>query len=127
MKIATYLAIAGAVSVLFGLEFLLVPAFGLKQYAVATEPQNLMQARYFGSALLTFGLVVWLARRTRDDLALRAILQAGVVGNVLGGAISVWAAIAGLQNRMVWGSIAIYVVFSLASIFYLTSPARRAA
>ncbi len=127
MKIATYLAIAGAVSVLFGLEFLLAPGFALKQYAVATEPQNLMQARYFGSALLAFGLVVWLARRTRDDLALRAILQAGVVGNVVGGAISVWAAMTGLQNQMVWGSVAIYVVFSLASIFYLTSPARRAA
>lgn len=126
MKLATYLAIAGAVSVLLGLEFLLVPGFGLRQYAIPTEPHNLMQARYFGETLLAFGLVVWLARGTRDEVALRAILQASIVGNVLGAGISVWAALTGLQNEMVWGSTAIYALFSLASLYYLLSPTRRA-
>lgn len=126
MKLATYLAIAGVVAILLGLEFLLVPGFGLRQYAMPTEPHNLMQARYFGQTLLAFGLVTWLARGTRDDVALRAILQASIVGNVLGAGISVWAALTGLQNEMAWGSVAIYALFSLASLYYLLSPARRA-
>jgi uncharacterized membrane protein YbaN (DUF454 family) len=125
MKIATYLAIAGVVASLLGLEFLLFPSFALAQYAIPTDPHNLMQARYFGGTLLAFGLVPWLARRTRDDLALRAILQASVVGNAACTAISVWAAIAGLQNQMVWGSVAVYLAFLLASIYYLSSPAHR--
>ena len=125
MKLATYLAIAGAVAVLLGLEFLLVPGFGLRQYAIPTEPHNLMQARYFGETVLAFGLVVWLARGTRDDVALRAILQASIVGNVLGAGLSVWAALTGLQNEMVWSSVAIYTLFSLASLYYLLLPARR--
>ena len=127
MKLATYLAIAGVVAILLGLEFLLVPGFGLRQYAMPTEPHNLMQARYFGQTLLAFGLVTWLARGTRDDVALRAILQASIVSNVLGAGISAWAGLTGLQNEMVWGSVAIYAMFSLASLYYLLSPARRAA
>ena len=88
MKLTTYLVIAGAVTILFGLEFLLVPGFALRQYAIPTDPHNLMQARYFGGTLLAFGLVIWLARGTRDDVVLRAILQASIVGNVLGAGIS---------------------------------------
>ncbi len=126
MKLATYLAIAGAVAVLLGLEFLLVPGFGLRQYAIPTEPHNLMQARYFGAMVLAFGLVVWLARGTRDDVAVYApFWQASIVGNVLGAGISVWAALTGLQNEMVWSSVAIYGLFSLASLYYLLLPARR--
>ena len=125
MKVTTYFAVAGVVASLLGIAFLLVPSFALTQYAIPTDPHNLMQARYFGGTTLAFGLVPWLARRTRDDLALRAILQASVVGNAVGAAISVWAAIAGLQNQMVWGSVAIYLAFLLASIYYLSSPMRR--
>ena len=125
MKLTTYLVIAGAVTILFGLEFLLVPGFALRQYAVPTDPHNLMQARYFGGTLLAFGLVIWLARGTRDDVVLRAILQASIVGNVLGAGISAWAAVTGLQSEMVWGSVAIYTLFSLASLYYLLLPARR--
>jgi len=88
MKLTTYLVIAGAVTILFGLELLLVPGFALRQYAIPTDPHNLMQARYFGGTLLAFGLVIWLARGTRDDVVLRAILQASIVGNVLGAGIS---------------------------------------
>jgi len=84
-----------------------------------------MQARYFGGTLLAFGLVIWLARGTRDDVVLRAILQASIVGNVLGAGISAWAALTGLQSEMVWGSVAIYTLFSLASFYYLLLPARR--
>ena len=125
MKLTTYLAIAGAVTVLFGLEFLLVPGFALRQYAIPTDPHNLMQARYFGGTLLAFGLVIWPAHRTRDDVVLRAILQASIVGNVLGAGISAWAALTGFQSEMVWSSVAIYTLFSLASLYYLLLPSRR--
>ena len=42
MKLSTFLAITGGVGVLFGLEFLLLPAFGLQQYGVPTDSHNLM-------------------------------------------------------------------------------------
>ena len=125
MKLALYLAITGVVAVLFGLEFLLLPEFALKQYGVPTDPHNVMQSRYFGGTLLGYGLVLWLGRSLRDDAALRVILQAGVVGNAIGAIISTVAAIAGLQNQMAWGSVMIYAVFFAGNLYYLSSSARR--
>jgi FtsH-binding integral membrane protein len=125
MKLKTYFAIAGIVAILFGLEFLLVPGYSLRQYAVPTDAHNLMQAMFFGSALLTFGLVVWLARGTRDEIAQRAILVAAVVGDFAGVVISVWAALSGLQNAMAWSSVVIYALFVLGAVYFLAFPARR--
>ena len=126
MKLSTYLAIAGIVTILFGLEFLLVPEFGIKQYGIPTEPHNLMQARTFGATLLPYGLIIWLARGTRDDATLRAILQGGAVGTLVGVLLNAWAALAGLQNAMAWSSVVIYAVFLVANLYFLSSPARRA-
>ena len=126
MKISMYLAIAGAVAILFGAALLLLPEITIKQYGVPTEPHNLMQARYFGGTLLGYGLVLWLGRNLRDDAALRVILQAGVVGNAVGAIVSAHAAVAGLQNEMAWGSVALFVLFLMGNLFYLSSVVRRA-
>ncbi len=85
-----------------------------------------MQARYFGGALLAYGLIFWLARGTRDDGVLRAMLQAATVGNVVGVILSVWTGFSGLANPMIWGSVAIYALLLLGSLYFLASPTRRA-
>jgi hypothetical protein len=125
MKLATYFGITGAIGVLFGLAFLLAPGISLSQYAIPTDAYNLMQARYFGSALLAFALIVWLARGTREELAQRALLQATVVGDLVGMVLSIWAVVSGLQNAMAWSSVVIYGVFALGAIYFLAFPARR--
>lgn len=118
MKRETYLAVTGIVGVLFGLGFLLAPAMSLAMYGVPTEPHNLMQSRYFGSALIGIGLVSFLARTTQDAVAVRAILVAGLVSDVIGAAISA-AAAGSLQNQMAWLSVAIYVLFAVGAAWFL--------
>ena len=128
MKLSTFFAIAGAIAVLFGAGFLALPELSLRQYGVPTDPHNLMQARYFGVTLLQVGLVVWLARRTRDGVAARAMLVGIAVGNVAGAAVSAWAAAAGLQNAMAWGSVLLYAVLAAGSVYFLVArPTERAA
>ncbi|HLS56486.1 MAG TPA: hypothetical protein VK052_10440 [Zeimonas sp.] len=126
MKVSSYLAISGVVAILFGLGFLLAPQAALPVYGVPAEPHNLMQTRYFGGAMVWVGLVAWLARKVRDGEALRALLQAGVVGNAVGALISIWAALSGLQNAMAWSSVLIYTLFLLGALYFLASPARIA-
>lgn len=125
MKTSTYLAVAGAVSLLFGVVFLLFPEFSVKQYGVPADPHVLMLGRYFGGMLLTYGLIFWFARSTRDEVALRALLLGAVVGNVIGLVISAWAGLAGLQNAMAWFSVVIYGLFLLGAASCLSSPKRR--
>lgn len=125
MKLSAFLGLAGAIGILFGLEFLLIPELALSQYGVPTEPHNLMQARYFGSTLLAFGLVTWLARRSTEDGTRRALLIAGIVGNLVGLVLSLWSRSAGLQGLLAWLSVGIYAALLLGGLNYLLRPSRR--
>jgi hypothetical protein len=125
MKRQVFFAIAGIVSAVFGLSFLLATEMSLRMYGVPTDPHNVMQGRYFGSALLALGLLWFLARDTQDPAAIRAILVAALVGNVAGGAISV-ASVGTLQNGMAWTSVGIYAAFALASAYFLLAGRRAA-
>lgn len=125
MKLAAFLGLSGAVAVVFGLEFLLIPELALSQYGVPTEPHNLMQARYFGGTLVSIGLVNWLARKTPDDSARRALLLSGVVGNLIGLALSIWSRNAGLQGVLAWLSVGIYAALILGGLYFLLRPSRR--
>jgi FtsH-binding integral membrane protein len=125
MKLAAFLGLSGALGIVFGLEFLLIPELALSQYGVPTEPHNLMQARYFGSTLLAFGLVTWLARRSTEDGTRRALLIAGIVGNLVGLVLSLWSRSAGLQGLLAWLSVGIYAALLLGGLNYLLRPSRR--
>ena len=125
MKLSAFLGLAGALCVLFGLEFLLIPDMALAQYGVPTEAHHQMQARYFGSMLLAFGLVLWLARNTLDTAARRALLLASVVGNGAGLLLSLWSRFAGLQGLLAWLSVAIYGALAFGALAFLLRPSLR--
>lgn len=125
MKLSAFLGLAGALGVLFGLEFLLIPEMALAQYGVPTAAPNLMQARYFGSTLLAFGLLLWLARGTLDTTARRALLVASLVGNTIGLVLSLQARFAGLQGALAWLSVGLYGALACGALLYLLRPALR--
>ena len=125
MKLPAFLGLAGALGVLFGLEFLFIPDLALSQYGVPTEAHNLMQARYFGSTLLAFGLILWLARGAQEAATQRALLIASIVGNLVGLLLSLWSRSIGLQGVLAWLSVAIYGALLLGSLYFLVRPGRR--
>ena len=125
MKLSAFLGLAGAIGVLFGLEFLLIPELALAQYGVPTEPHNQLQARYFGSTLLAFGLLLWLARGATEPATQRALLIASAVGNLIGLALSLWSRLNGLQGLLAWLAVAIYGALLLGSLYYLVRPGKR--
>lgn len=125
MKLSAFLGLAGALGMLFGLEFLLIPEMALAQYGIPTAAPNLMQARYFGSTLLAFGLLLWLARGTLDTTARRALLVASLVGNTIGLVLSLQARFAGLQGALAWLSVGLYGALAFGALLYLLRPALR--
>ncbi len=67
-----------------------------------------------------------LARATRDDGAISAMLQGATVGNVVGVVLSVWMGLSGPANAMIWGSVVIYALLLLGSVCFIAFPAQRA-
>jgi hypothetical protein len=126
MKLSAFLGLAGMLGILFGLEFLLIPDMALAQYGVPTEPHNLMQSRFFGSTLLAFGLLLWLARGAQEAAVQRALLIASAVGNLVGVVLSLWSRFGGLQGILAWLSVGIYGALLLGALYFLLRPGRRA-
>ena|SRR5437868_10832446 len=124
MKREQFFAIAGVVGALFGLGFLLLPDMSLGTYGVPVDPHNLMQARYFGSALLAVGLMTFLARETQDAAAIRAVLMGNLVGDIAGGVVTLMAL--GIMNSMALGSLVIYVLFAAGSAWFLFAAKQSA-
>lgn len=125
MRLSAFLGLAGALGLLFGLEFLLIPETALAQYGIPTEPHNLMQARFFGSTLLSFGLLLWLARGAQDAAVQRALLLSSAIGNLIGLVLSLWSRFGGLQGPLAWLSVGLYGALLLGSLYFLVRPGRR--
>ncbi len=115
MKTSTYLTVAGAVAVLFALGFLLTPASMAAMYGVPSDPSNIMQARYFGSALGAWGVITLMMRNVRDPEALRGLLGGSIVGHVLGIVVTLWALMAKSIGPMAWSSVVVYALLGIGA------------
>lgn len=111
MNLRTFLTIHSIVAAAYGVLFLLIPATLLAQYGA--EPTAVMQflGRLFGSALLTFGAVLWLARDAGDSPARRAIVLGFFIGLSSGLVVALHGQLTGVVNALGWTSVAVYAVF----------------
>jgi hypothetical protein len=69
--------------------------------------------------------VLWLARKTPDAIARRALLLASAVGNGVGLMLGLWSRSAGLQGLLAWLSVGIYAALLLGALYFLLRPSSR--
>jgi hypothetical protein len=108
MPIASLLLVAGILSLVFGLGFLLIPAALLPMYGIDPLPATVVMSRFFGVALLNLGVALYLVREVRDAAVQRGLVLAGVVGCSAGLAVAVMGQLNGVVNAMGWSTVAIY-------------------
>jgi len=114
MKLATFLSIVGVIAILFGIGFLLAPAALLGQYGiVVADPHTILMSRFFGATLIELGILVWIAREIVDPLARRAIVLAGLIGNVAGFVVALAGQLNGAVNALGWSTVLIYALFAI--------------
>jgi hypothetical protein len=125
MRLTLTMAVAALGSVVFGLGFLLVPGAVASLYGIALEGSH-QYARYFGSALLGFAAVLWLARKSASGVALRAILVGSFVASAIGLLVAVFEVIQGAGNALVWSTVVIYFLLALGfgDFVFRTPPPR---
>ncbi|HCC78021.1 MAG TPA: hypothetical protein DEP80_00230 [Anaerolineae bacterium] len=116
MKLGTFMSISAVVGLLFGLAFILMPVQTMSMYGVALDVSGQYLARYLGSAFLGIAAILWFARNVMPkDEAMKAIIMGGFIMSATGFIASVFDALYGVGNSLVWSTVVIY--FLLAAGF----------
>jgi hypothetical protein len=124
MTAKTFLTISSIFAILYGLSFLLAPGQSIATFGSEPEPHLVLVVRFLGSVFLAFGALQWLSKDFRDWEAIRAVLIAVVVLNVLNLLLNLWGMAQGLFNAMGWLNIIVNIVF-LGGALYSFSNGRR--
>ena len=107
---------------IYGLLWLILPAVGLNLYGhnvVATDLASLI-ARYWGSAFIGTGVILWLAKEAEaESKAVKAIIAGGFVLCVTGLVVGLIDKFSGGPNAVIWVTIALYALFSVWFGLYL--------
>ena len=120
-----FLAIAAVITVINGIGYALAPGVLLPNYGIAPSPGTLLGFRFFGAALLTFGLILWFVRQSHDWIAIRAVLIGASVGNIVGIVVSTWATLTGVMNGSGWLFVGTYAVLLLGYAYSLYAGSRK--
>ena len=127
MNHKTLFMITAVVILIFGLVWLIVPAFGLGLFGhnVAVNDLPSILTRYWGSAFVSLAVILWLARNGQaNSIAIRAIIVGGFVLAVTGLLAALNDCLVGTPNGMIWLSIGLYAIFAvLYGIFTFKKPA----
>jgi hypothetical protein len=129
MSVNMFIKITAVFAIVFGIGWLLAPDFMAATYGVAANDVARMVTRFLGVTSIGWGAVGWFVSDSSDRTALRGVLTGLAIGDVLGLIISVYYTVNGVLNSMGWSAVAIYGVFFLGSIYFLSAgqAVRRAA
>jgi uncharacterized membrane protein YfcA len=127
MDAKLYLTIASIIAILYGIGFVLIPAEIAALYGLTPDPTAVLSDRFFGSALLAWGVIGWLARDFQDWSAVRGVLIGTAVGDVVGGLVNIWGTMQGLFNALAWSTTILYLLLLLGALYCLSTGARKPA
>jgi hypothetical protein len=119
MTIRTFFAILAVLSVLFGIGFVLAPAQVLANYGIEHSPALALLGRLFGGALLTLGIILWLARDFHDEAAIRTVLVAALIGDAVNLVVAIIGTLSGVVNALGWSTVLIYLFGAAGSGYFL--------
>jgi uncharacterized membrane protein len=106
------------VTVVLGAVFLVVPDRTLGFFAVDSYESTLLTARFFGSALVALGLVLWFAKDAEASVQ-KGMGWAVLISAILGLVVNVLGLFSGVIRTNGWITAVVYVVFALLYAFML--------
>ena len=112
MRLTLTMTVTAVGSLLFGLAYLLVPASLASLYGITIDPSS-PHPRYFGSALVGFAAVLWLARKVPSGPALRAVLVGSFLASITGLLVAVVQALDVIGNTLEWSTVVIYFLLTV--------------
>jgi hypothetical protein len=108
-----FLTINAIIAAVYGLGLVFVPSQVVSLYGYTADAGLSYTGQLFGAALLTFAVLTWLARDLPDSAAMRAILLALFVGDVVGFIVALLAQFGGTVATFGWSTVAIYGLLAI--------------
>ena len=112
MKLGTFISIHSILLFLFGLGFLLVPAWMLSVYGTSTNSTGLLTARVFGIGNIQLSIIMWTSRNAVGSKVLKTLVLLLFLGNALTFMLALEAQISGGFNALGWTNVALYLLFA---------------
>ncbi len=117
MNFKTFLTVVAVVAVLFALGLLLAPGFMDSTFGTGGTPGEMLSDRMYGSALLAFGVLFWLARDFTGASA-RPIIISGLVGEGVLFVVTLVAMLGGVMGATGWITVVISLLFALGFAYF---------
>ena len=118
MKLSNFMVVAAVIAAVFGLAFLIAPSQLVALYGVKLTPATEVIGRIAGASILGFAIVFWGARDAKAAEALKAVMVAGVVANVLDALTLLHATYTGLLNTYGWPQAALNGLLALGFAYF---------
>ena len=116
------MVIKAIVVFVYGIAFVLVPAKTMSFYGMTLQPDGALMTQFFGASFILLGIVLWTGRKAdRTEVALKGIVLAVVIGDIIGFVVALMAQLNGVMNVLGWGNVALYLVLALAFAYFLVA------
>lgn len=99
---------------LLGLGFLFVPERILGQFDVDMYAATKLAAQFFGTVLLTLGLLLWFAKDVSEENLQKGMAIALMVGAAAGLIVTAVGATSNILRSNAWIAMLVYLLFGLA-------------
>jgi hypothetical protein len=105
---------------LFGLALVFAPAMVLGQFGAEGRVPELLLARFFGTALVTVGLVLWFSKDASDEAVQKNMGMGLLISAVLGLIVTIMGVVgSGVIRSNGWIAILVPILFALGYGFLL--------
>lgn len=123
MKLGNLMLIKSIVCLFFAVGFLVVPMPLLSLFGIGVGPGAVLMSRFFGAAFVVLGLLLLLGRNDPGSEALRAIVLAVFIGDIIGFIVALLGQLSGMMNTLGWLVVALWLVLALGfGYFQLLKP-----
>ncbi len=112
MKLNNFLTAKAIISLFFVIGFVLAPAPLLSLFGMTLDPAGIFAARLLGAMLIGIGLICWFEKNA-DVSALRSVILALLVADVLGFLVTLMGQLSGLTNALGWASVVLWFLLAL--------------
>jgi hypothetical protein len=117
MKLKSFLTVKAVITIIFGLGFLLLPAFTWGIFGISLDDQGVMLSRYVGTGFVCAFFVCWLNRDAPPEAQKNATFNLAIT-DTIGFVVSLVAQLAGVPNALGWIVVVLWLVLAAGNIYF---------